>query len=161
MRSSKGQVGTRRGGPRAWRTANGSVPRSRFATVTSICAVGYLGTAMDIVETMQRCILFCFSIVAQRPRVSPPSRLGAADGLLVSLAHGLMRTSCDEQKQHWYCIMDFGSHTSGSDMAECRAPAHERRQKMFRERNNHNEAKQPGSKQLCNSKDQHKRRRAT
>ena len=99
------------------------------------------------------CILFCFSIVAQRPRVSPPFRLGAADGLLLSLVHGLMRTACDEQKQHWYCIMDFGSHTSGSDMAECRAPADERRKKMVRERQNHNGGKQQGSKQLSNSKD--------
>ena len=104
--------------------------------------------------------MFCFSIVAQRPRVSPPSRIGAADGLWVPLAHGLILTPFDEQKWHWYYIMDFSTHTSGSDMAECRAPADERRQKMFRERNNHNGAKQPGSKQLCNSKDQHKRRRA-
>ena len=89
--------------------------------------------------------MFCFSIVAQRPRVSPPFRLGAADGLLVSLVHGLMRTACDEQNQHWYCIMDFGSHTSGSDMAECRAPADERRKKMVRERQNHNGGKQQGA----------------
>ena len=107
-----------------------------------------------------KCILFCFSIVAQRPRVSPPSRLGAADGLWVPLAHGLMRTPCDEHKRHWYCVMDFATHTSGSGMAECRAPEDERRQKMFRERNNHNGAKQPGSKHLSNSKDHHKRRRA-
>ena len=38
--------------------------------------------------------VFFFSIVAQRPRVSPPSRPGAVDGLLVPLAHGLMRTPC-------------------------------------------------------------------
>ena len=75
--------------------------------------------------------LFCFSIVAQRPRVSPPSRPGAVDGLLVPLAHGLMRTHCDEQKRHWYCIMDFATHTSGSGMAECRAPADERRKRWF------------------------------
>ena len=37
---------------------------------------------LEIMDTMKRCILFCFSIVAQRPRVSPPSRPGAADGLL-------------------------------------------------------------------------------
>ena len=98
-------------------------------------------------------ILFCFSIVAQRPRVSPPFRLGAADGLLLSLVHGLMRTACDEQNQHWYCIMEFGSHTSGSDMAECRAPADERRKKMVQERQNHNGGKQQGSKKLSNSKD--------
>ena len=100
-----------------------------------------------------KCILFCFSIVAQRPRVSPPSRPGAADGLLVPLAHGLMRTHCDEQKRHWYCIMDFATHTSGSGMAECRAPADERRKKMVRERQKHNGAKQPRSKHLSNSKD--------
>ena len=86
---------------------------------------------LEIIDTMKRCILFCFSIVAQRPRVSPPSRLGAADGLWVPLAHGLMRTHCDEQKRHWYCIMDFATHTSGSGMAECRAPADERRKIWF------------------------------
>ena len=37
-----------------------------------------------------------FSIVPQRPRVLPPSRRGSADGLLVPLAHVLMRTPCDE-----------------------------------------------------------------
>ena len=37
-----------------------------------------------------------FSIVPQRPRVVPPSRRGFADGLLVPLAHVLMRTPCDE-----------------------------------------------------------------
>ena len=36
------------------------------------------------------------SIVPQRPRVVPPSRRGFADGLLVPLAHVLMRTPCDE-----------------------------------------------------------------
>ena len=47
----------------------------------------------------------------------------------------------------------FSTHTSGSDMAECRAPADERRKKMVRERQNHNGGKQQGSKQLSNSKD--------
>jgi len=47
-------------------------------------------------EVLLQYFSFYFSIVAQRPRVSPPSRLGAADGLLVPLAHGLMRTPCDE-----------------------------------------------------------------
>ena len=93
------------------------------------------------------------SIAAQRPRVSPPSRPGAVVGLLVPLAHGLMCTHCDEQKRHWYCIMDFLTHTSGSGMAECRAPADERRKKMVRERQKHNGAKQPRSKHLSNSKD--------
>ena len=67
--------------------------------------------------------LFCFSIVAQRPRVSPPSRPGAVDGLLVPLAHGLMRTPCGEQKRHWYRIMDFATLTSGKAPSSTRAPS--------------------------------------
>ena len=67
--------------------------------------------------------LFCFSIVAQRLRVSPPSRLGAVDGLLVPLAHGLMRTPCGEQKRHWYRIMDFATLTSGKAPSSTRAPS--------------------------------------
>ena len=72
----------------------------RLKALACVCAAKPSGLRGD-----NKCILFCFSIVAQRPRVSPPFRLGAADGLLVSLVHGLMRTACDEQKQHWYCIM--------------------------------------------------------
>ena len=67
--------------------------------------------------------VFFFSIVAQRPRVSPPSRPGAVDGLLVPLAHGLMRTPCGEQKRHWYRIMDFATLTSGKAPSSTRAPS--------------------------------------
>ena len=74
-------------------------------------------------EVLLQYFPFCFSIVAQRPRVSPPSRPGAADGLWVPLAHGLMRTPCDEQKRHWYCIMEFATHTSGKAPSSTRAPS--------------------------------------
>ena len=72
-------------------------------------------------EVKQR--VFFFSIVAQRPRVSPPSRPGAVDGLLVPLAHGLMRTPCGEQKRHWYRIMDFATLTSAKTPSSTRAPS--------------------------------------
>ena len=49
--------------------------------------------------------LFCFSIVAQRPRVAPPSRPGAVDGLLVPLAHGLIRTLCEEIESSNFSIV--------------------------------------------------------
>ena len=52
-----------------------------------------------------------------------PSRPGAVDGLLVPLAHGLMRTPCGEQKRHWYRIMDFATLTSGKAPSSTRAPS--------------------------------------
>ena len=72
-------------------------------------------------EVKQR--VFFFAIVAQRPRVSPPSRPGAVDGLLVPLAHCLMRTPCGEQKRHWYRIMDFATLTSGKAPSSTLAPS--------------------------------------
>ena len=69
------------------------VPQS-FVADTNARVVNLLDKALSAHSSSALKSAFFFSIVAQRPRVSPPSRPGAVDGLLVPLAHGLMRTPC-------------------------------------------------------------------
>ena len=98
------------------------VPQS-FVADTNARVVNLLDKALSAHSSSALKSAFFFSIVAQRPRVSPPSRPGAVDGLLVPLAHGLMRTPCGEQKRHWYRIMDFATLTSGKAPSSTRAPS--------------------------------------